>query len=424
MQTFDDRSLAPPPPVAGGPETAGRALRVAYFVAYPQRMAGANRSLYELVTQLPARVRPLVVVVSEGEVAAAYRAAGVETVVLSPAAELNVFGGALLRLPRWRRAWIGARGLPGFALRLSRLLRERGVDLLHVNDPRGSALAAPAARLAGVRVVGHLRGEFALGRGARWLYERSADRLITVSDGARDTLSPYGRERAVTVYNGIRPLPEPSRALPWLAGLRSEGVAVVACMASVVPFKGHHHLIRAVARLNAKGWGDRFVVVCVGDTVAGYEAYHRHLAGLLEAEGVRNLTFAGWQPDPFPFYAHADISVLPSVSRDRIVLEGTEMEIRGSEGFPRTHLEAMQLALPVVGTRIAGVPEQVEHGVTGLVVEPADPGALAEALETLLASPELRVRMGCAGAERVARLFSTRAYVDGVMRVYGEVLDG
>lgn len=103
-------------------------------------------------------------------------------------------------------------------------------------------------------------------------------------------------------------------------------------------------------------------------------------------------------------------------------MDGERIEVRVSEGFPRTHLEAMRFGVPVVGTRIAGVPEQVEHGVTGLLVEPGDPAALADALERVLACPEQARSMGRAGIERVDRLFSTRAYVDGVLRVYSEIL--
>jgi glycosyltransferase involved in cell wall biosynthesis len=82
----------------------------------------------------------------------------------------------------------------------------------------------------------------------------------------------------------------------------------------------------------------------------------------------------------------------------------------------------MSFSLPVVGTRIAGVPEQVADGVTGLLVEPGDEQGLADALETLLKSPALRREMGQKGRERVERLFSTDAYVAGVTEVYRDLL--
>jgi len=398
---------------------------VLYFIAYPQRMAGANRSLFELVTNLPSSVAPQVVVAGEGLVADAYRGAGIPCTVLEPPGALNGFGRALMHTSKLQRARIAARELLPFTLRLRRLLRERGVDLVHVNDPRGALLAAPAARLAGLPVVAHLRGEIPFGRAARALFERSGRRIIAVSEGVRSTLSPRGRARTVTVYNGIRTLPPPVATLPWLARQRERGVVVVACFASVVPFKGQHHLLRAAALLRDRGLGgDRVAFVLVGDLVEGYEAYHRHLSGIISDLKIDNVTFAGWQGDPFPFYAHADVSVLPSVSHERLRLEDGEIEVRGNEGFPRTHLEAMVFGLPVVGTRIAGVPEQVADGETGFVVEPGDPAALADALEKLVRDAGLRARMGEAGRRRVEERFSTAAYVRGVMAVYDEVWRG
>jgi glycosyltransferase involved in cell wall biosynthesis len=82
----------------------------------------------------------------------------------------------------------------------------------------------------------------------------------------------------------------------------------------------------------------------------------------------------------------------------------------------------MALGIPVVGTRIAGVPEQVVDGGTGLLVPPSDPAALADALERLLASEPLRRTLGSAARERALERFSTAAYVAGVCREYDRIL--
>ncbi|HEX5727146.1 MAG TPA: glycosyltransferase family 4 protein [Longimicrobiaceae bacterium] len=396
---------------------AARPLRVLFVIAYPHRNAGANRSLFELVTHLPPSVRPLVLVTEEGAVSRLYRAAGVEVAVLPVGGALGTFGGRLARTSAWERARTALGHLLPFTLRLRRLIRRAGVELVHVNDARAALLAAPAARLARRPVVAHLRGEFPFGRAGRLLFARAADRIVAVSEGARRSLGPAGMRKSVVVYNGIGS-PRPGPPIPFLRALRERGVVVAGCFASVVPFKGQHHLIEALARLNARGWRDRLAVVCVGDFPAGHEAYHAHLQRLCAEHGIDNLTFAGWQDDPFAFYPQVDLTVLPSVTCERLALDGRELEVRGSEGFPRTHLEAMSFGLPVVGTRIAGVPEQVADGETGLLAPPGDPAALADALERLLESPELRARLGAAGKARVARLFSTEAYVAGVMEVF------
>jgi glycosyltransferase involved in cell wall biosynthesis len=204
--------------------------------------------------------------------------------------------------------------------------------------------------------------------------------------------------------------------------MRARGRLVVCCFASVAPFKGHHHLVRAVAELNRRGWRDRVLFLAVGDFPEGSREYHAWLWELCREQGVDNLTFTGWQADPFPFYQLADVTVLPSVSHERLQLPGGTVQVRGTEGFPRTHLEAMALGIPVVGTRIAGVPEQVVDGGTGLLVPPSDPAALADALERLLASEPLRRTLGSAARERALERFSTAAYVAGVCREYDRIL--
>jgi hypothetical protein len=170
--------------------TGGAVTTVLYVIVYPYRMAGANRSLLELVTQLPPSVRPLVVLTDEGRAAQAFRAAGVETHVLALTGELNRHGGHLRSIGALRGAWIALSELAPFTLRLRRFIRRHGVDLVHANDARGVVVAGPAAALAGRPLVMHLRGELTFHGAARFLAERLPARIIAVSRAARRTLSP------------------------------------------------------------------------------------------------------------------------------------------------------------------------------------------------------------------------------------------
>ena len=137
--------------------------------------------------------------------------------------------------------------------------------------------------------------------------------------------------------------------------------------------------------------------------------------------GIHNVTFAGWQEDPFPFYQSLSVSVLPSVSEETLEYGGVTHTVRGNEGLPRTHLEAMMFGLPIIGTRIAGVPEQISDGINGLLVPPSDPDALATALRTLILDPQASAHMGREGRRYAIDRFSVAAYVAGVLDVYAEV---
>jgi starch synthase len=85
-------------------------------------------------------------------------------------------------------------------------------------------------------------------------------------------------------------------------------------------------------------------------------------------------------------------------------------------------LEAMAWAVPVVATRVGGVPELVADGITGLLVEPDDPGALGGALEALVQDPALRESFGRAGARRVASEFDSGLVAKRMMALYEELL--
>jgi len=76
----------------------------------------------------------------------------------------------------------------------------------------------------------------------------------------------------------------------------------------------------------------------------------------------------------------------------------------------------------VVATRVGGVPELVEDGVTGFLVPSRDPDALAEALQRLIADPELRRRMGQAGREKALKEFTLDRMLAGTQKVYEEIL--
>ena len=112
-----------------------------------------------------------------------------------------------------------------------------------------------------------------------------------------------------------------------------------------------------------------------------------------------------------PYYHASDVFALPSIAR--------------SEAFGIVQLEAMACGVPVVNTNLpSGVPFVSLDGVTGLTVPPADPGALAAALNLLLDQPERRAQYGEAAKRRVGLEFTVEVMTRRVLDLYREVLDG
>jgi glycosyltransferase involved in cell wall biosynthesis len=157
-------------------------------------------------------------------------------------------------------------------------------------------------------------------------------------------------------------------------------------------------LIRALSGLRP----DSFEAVIVGE---GPD--RPRLEEEIEALGLSGrVRLAGERRDVPELLAAADVFVLPSAS----------------EGLPVSVLEAMAAGLPVIASRVGGVPEQVSDGETGLLVEPGDPNELTAALDRLIADPSLRRRLGAAGRARAEQAFDLDPFRRAHVELYSREL--
>lgn len=280
--------------------------------------------------------------------------------------------------------------------RLARLARELRAEVIHTQLSTAALWGSVAARLAGIPSVAHVR---ALNSKTCYLL---ADRVIAISSAVREHLVAQGMEgdRIDVVYSGIDPARYSAR-VSRAAGRREldlpEEALVVGVIAHLTLKKGHAVFLQALAR--AAREHPRVVALFAGD---GPEKgrLEEQAAALGLGERVR---FLGYRDDVLPVYASLDLLVLPSIS---------------GEGLPRCLLEAGFLGLPVIGTRLSGVPEIVRDGETGYVVPPGDVAALRERLSALLGDGETRQRMGEAAGELIRRSFTVEAMVEGTLRAY------
>ena len=200
-------------------------------------------------------------------------------------------------------------------------------------------------------------------------------------------LCPDSAEKMFRVFNGMD-LSNFTAASPGA----SNPVPRMVTVGRLIEFKGFHHLINACGILRERG-------VAFECDIIGEGPWRTQLQQAIYAAGLGNqvqLRGALPQEEVFSQVRTADIFTLPCI-KDR---NGA------SDVFPTVILEAMASARPVVSTSIAGVPEQIVDGQTGYICQPGDEAGLADALEKLLRSPELRQQFGEAGQQRVQKEFA------------------
>jgi glycosyltransferase involved in cell wall biosynthesis len=353
---------------------------------------GALVDLLNIVSRLDrSRYAPTVLLSRGDEPSPRLRRLGVETVCLP--------------LPALRKGK-SLPLLPFAVLRLARLLRARGIALVHVNDADDAAIAAMACRLVGIPCVAHVRSEMAPNK-FRKLRLQWPDLLVAVSEGVRQKAIQGGLppERIATVYSGIDPGRVRATGEGWrvrhACGL-SPDTLVIGSVANIAPKKGYDVLIRAVAK--ARREIDGLACLIVGADDHGMRAGLQRLGDSLGLDG--RLCFAGFQEKVGSYLDAMDVFVLASVD----------------EGFGIVLLEAMACGRPVVATVVDGPPEIVEDGRSGLLVPPGDPEALAKALVELLHDPQRRASMGRRGRERVETVFSLDLQMRTLTGLYDHLL--
>lgn len=298
---------------------------------------------------------------------------------------------------------------------LARWLRSRRIRILHLHTFYASVVGTLAGRLARVPHLVMTRHHsdhlLRLNRPVHHAADRwvtgQVDAVIAVSRETRRIMVEEERadpQRIRVVHNGIEPRdpPCPERLEELRRELDLPGAPVGITVARLHEEKGHRYLVRALPRI-LQAHPD-FTHLLVGE---GLE--EPSLRKLAEEKGVRRaLRFAGYRTDAVDLMALADLMLHPALA----------------ESFGFVLVEAMAVGTPPVATRIGGIPEVVEDGVTGLLVPPEDPDALADAAIRLLGDPNRRGALARAGRRRVGALFTAEGMVRGYEKVYEEALAG
>jgi glycosyltransferase involved in cell wall biosynthesis len=229
---------------------------------------------------------------------------------------------------------------------------------------------------------------------------RQYHKILAISDFTYRILSKEGGPRLARCQLFINPArfrPDLAMRERVRAELRADGVFVAIVVANLIRWKGVDVALRAMAAAS-----DSANLWIVGD---GPELQNlKRLADQLNLSA--RVTFLGERQDVSPFLQAADCLICPSIWQEAM-------------GF--VNLEAMATGLPVVASRIGGIPEFVADQTTGILVEPGDIGQTKLAFLQLIDSPDLRRRLGGNGITRVSALYSKEACVERYLENYDSV---
>ena len=293
-------------------------------------------------------------------------------------------------------------------LQLRRQLRELGPDLVSTHSSKAGWLGRVAGRGLGIPILFTAHG-WAFTEGVPGLQRRLyalaerlaapfADHIVTVSDYDRRLALAYRvapAAKLTRVHNGILDLADPPRDGPAPDPSRPPRLVMVGRFSEQ---KDQDTLLRALARLSDLPWSL--------DLVGGGPREPEVQALAAELGLAPRVRFLGVRDDVDRILTGADLFAL--ISR--------------WEGLPRSILEAMRNALPVVACDVGGVAEAVSEGETGFVVPPGDVDRLVARLRPLLGDPELRRRMGAAGRRRFEAGFRFEQMLDNTLAIYERML--
>ena len=294
---------------------------------------------------------------------------------------------------------------------LAAWLRREEIDLVHAHMYRAEVLGARAAVAAGTPVimstVHSSRVRSAADTALLASLTPSIDRLIVPSDSIRRKVSAEGRAgaRFAVIPNGVDlsrfATPAPRCGLRKEFGIPHDAL-LIGVVARLEPEKGHRHLIAAMPSILDAAPDAWLVIVGEGSEADALKAQ----AAALGRRVAGRIVFTGRREDVSAITADLAVAALPS--------------LREAQGI--SILEAMARRRPVVASAVGGIPEVITDGLDGLLVPPADPGALSRAISSLLLDRACRAEIGEAGYRTVAERFSIDAQVKRIEAVYEEEL--
>jgi glycosyltransferase involved in cell wall biosynthesis len=305
--------------------------------------------------------------------------------------------------------------------KLYRVTKKEKPHIVHLHLLKARILGGLAAKVAGVPIIletfhGNLLKEYYgfLKTSIILLLEKFvgnlvADWIIAISPSQKQELVNFGIANGdkIRIINIGLELERFLNSQGKIGGFKNElglrdNVLLVGIVGRLVPIKGHRYFLEAAREVLevTRDLNTKFLIIGDGELRRELKEYSKKL-------GIEDfVVFTGWRVDLERIYSDMDVVVLSSLN----------------EGTPVSIIEAMASEKAVVATRVGGVPDVVEDGVSGLMVSPKNPKALAQAIIRLLKDSELRAALGIEGRKRVYPKYDVTTLVENTGHFYQELI--
>ncbi len=300
---------------------------------------------------------------------------------------------------------------------LVKILKREKPHIVHTHTSKAGILGRIAARLVKAPVIIHTpHGHVYYGYFGKWktslytflerLTARITDKIIALTEQERSDHVRFLRipeEKLAVIHSGVdmrRFLPsslDPEETRKKI-GIPA-GVSAVGTVGRLTLVKGHMHLLAAAAKVIALRPATVFILLGDGELKS-------ELTDEANKLGIKeNIRFLGWRPDVADLMSAFDLFVLPSLN----------------EGMGKVLVEAMAAGKPIIASDVCGITDLITHGNNGLLVPPADPQALANSIESLLADP-VRARELAAEGRELAQSYSADSMLAKIEELYRSLL--
>lgn len=367
------------------------------FVNTPSYIGGAEISLLTLMKNLDQnQFKPYLITTAKGNL---FDQASLQNIPVN----IHAFPWFRRRYP-----WIYGQSI----FRLTQIIRERQITLIHTNCDHSLRYVMYASWLAKVPYVSHVR-DFV----RTWFQPekvaalKRATRIIANSHSIAHACIQAGicSDRVVTIYNPIdieviQQTPSKIREKIRTELFIPQKSLVIGIVGSIQPLKGHTEFINASLEIAAHIPEMHFIVV--GNTPdESNKLFFEELKTIVSrSRHAERFHFLGFREDIPDIMQTIDILVIPS----------------WREPFGRVAVEGLAAGCAVIGTNVGGLPEIITHDVDGILIPPKDPDALLAGIHRLLCEPELRKRFSKAG-KQTAQRFTIRRHVKQIQKLYNTI---